>query len=103
MPPPTASLASGPPASFSRTVELVTVSVPQLAIPPPLASANAHGPPGHGGPNGAVSVGATRFPLMTLSLTESVAPVAKSAPGGTRMPPPAAHVPAGSHGNAGLE
>src|SRR5919197_1221161 len=103
IPPPAASLASGPPASLSRTVVFVSVSGPQVAMPPPAPAAKGQGPAGQGGPKGAVAVGATRLPLITLLLIESVAPGPKSAAGGTRIPPPAANTPAGRKGNAGLE
>src|SRR6188472_3526706 len=69
--PPIASLASAdsPDAEPTRLLLIVvfaSVNVPQLSMPPPSAIANGQGPLGQGGPNGAVSVGATRLPVMTL-------------------------------------
>src|SRR3954454_19214063 len=56
-PPPLASLAR-PEASLLETVVRTSVKGPQVLMPPPRAQANGHGtPPGHGGPNGRVSVG----------------------------------------------
>jgi hypothetical protein len=65
--PPTASLASvdSPDAEPTRLLLIVvfaSLSVPQLSIPPPPANAKGQGPLGQGGPNGAVSLGATRLP-----------------------------------------
>ena len=96
--PPTASLASvdSPDAEPTRlllTVVFASVSVPQLSIPPPPANANGQGPLGQGGPKGAVSLGATRLPVMTLFAIVTVAPPLKSALGGISTPPPAAKTP----------
>src|SRR5512133_1718029 len=96
--PPSASLASvdrpdAEPTKLSLTVVLRSVSVPQLSIPPPPANANGQGPPGQGGPNGAVPLGATRLPVMTLFAIVTVAPPLKSALGGISTPPPAANTP----------
>src|SRR5262245_37144811 len=96
--PPTTSLASGDspvaePTRLSLTVVFVNVSVPQLSIPPPPANAYGQGPPGQGGPNGAVSLGATRLPVMMLFVIVTVAPPLKSALGGISMPPPEAKTP----------
>src|SRR4030095_13373542 len=74
MPPPSASLAS-PAAVLSLTVVLTKLRRPQLSIPPPFAHASGQWtPPGHGGPNGRVSVDATRFPAMTLLPIVTVGP-----------------------------
>jgi hypothetical protein len=51
-----------------------SVRLPQLSMPPPPAKAKGQGPPGHGGPTGTVALGPTRLPLMTLSVTFTVAP-----------------------------
>src|SRR5213078_192033 len=75
------------------TVVFASVSVPQLSIPPPAASANGQGPPGHGGPNGSACVGATRLPLTTLFEIVTFAPLRKSASGGISTPPPSAITP----------
>ena len=96
--PPTASLASvdSPEAEPTRLLLIVvcaSVSVPQLSIPPPPANANGQGPLGQGGPKGAVSLGATRLPVMTLFAIVTVAPPLKSALGGISTPPPAAKTP----------
>src|SRR6266511_3937815 len=93
-----ASLASAdrPDAVPTRLLLIVapsSVSVPQLSIPPPAASANGHGPLGQGGPKGRVAVGATRLPVMTLSVIVTVAPPVKSALGGISTPPPSANTP----------
>ena len=74
MPPPSASLATSEPATLFDTVTWSSVSVPPFAIPPPSPCANGHGPPGHGGPIGAVSVGAARLPVTTLSRIVTTAP-----------------------------
>src|SRR5919109_3449883 len=65
IPAPTASLAT-PAATLSLTVVRSSVSRPQLSIPPPRASANGHGPSGHGGPNGTDPVGAAGLPGVEL-------------------------------------
>src|ERR1700712_2530232 len=70
----------------------VRVTVPQLSIPPPPASANWHGPVGHGGPTGSAAAGATVLPVITLSLTVRFAPRPDLAAGGTEMPPPRARL-----------
>src|SRR5437588_7411737 len=98
MPAPSTSLASADnpdavPTRLLLTVQLVSVSVPQLSMPPPDALANGHGPVAHGGPTGAVALGATRFPVMTLFEMVRVAPPLKSAFGGTWTPPPSAITP----------
>src|SRR5262245_40377398 len=96
--PPTASLASvdSPDAEPTRlpvTVVFNSLSVPQLSIPPPPANANGQGPLGQSGPMGAVSLGATRLPVMTLFAMVTLAPPLKSALGGISTPPPAATTP----------
>src|SRR5262245_17655143 len=97
--PPLASLVGSDspeaePTRFLLTLVLASVSVPQLSIPPPPANANGHGSPsGHCASPGTVSVGATRFPLMTLLVILTVAPPLKSAFGGISTPPPAAKTP----------
>src|SRR5262245_60308799 len=104
MPPPSAKRAGvgSPEALPTRlllTVVFARVRLPEVSMPPP--NAQATGQPPHGG-NGTVSVGATRFPVITLSVIVTVAPSPKSlhAPslksvlGGTSMPPPAAQTPA---------
>src|SRR5262245_65180670 len=93
--PSTASLASvdspdGEPTRLLLTVVLDSLSVPQLSIPPPPANANGQGPPGQSGAMGAVSLGATRLPVMTLFAIVTFAPPLKSALGGISMPPPSA-------------
>ena len=45
------------------------------------------------GTDGTVSVGATRLPVTTVFVIVTVAPTAKSAPGGISTPPPAAKTP----------
>src|SRR5947209_4003079 len=89
------------PTRLSLMVVLVTVSVPQLSIPPPYAPANGRRPlqakvisGGHGGPKLTVVVGATRLSVITLFEIETVAPPLKSAFGGISMPPPIAITPA---------
>src|SRR5262245_39736321 len=107
MPPPRASVASPrletvAPATLSATRVLVIVSVPQLAMPPPLA--NEHTTLGRdpslqtrtGGP------AVTRFPIIALSEIVTVAPVEKPAPMTIITPPPAAKNPAPA-GDSGLE
>ena len=95
MAPPSASLAmfdnpDAVPTRLLLTVVFVSVSVPQLSIPPPFAAANGHATfPGHGGPIGRVFVGATRLSVMTLLEIVTVAPPVKSAFGGISTPPPA--------------
>src|SRR5437868_122851 len=96
--PPCASLASverpdADPTRLSLTVVWSSVSVPQLSMPPPLAQAKGHGPPGQDGPNGSVLVGATRLPVMALFVIVTVAPPLKSAFGGISTPPPSAITP----------
>src|SRR5262245_48009941 len=97
--PPSASLVGSDrpeaePTRLSLTLVLASVSVPQLSIPPPPANANGHlSPPGQSASPGTVSVGATRFPLMTLFAIVTVAPPLKSAFGGISTPPPAAKTP----------
>ena len=99
MPPPAASLATGPPATLSLTVVRISVRLPRFWMPAPDAPANAQKPPGQCGQSSScsgdcgnrVSVGTARLPLITASLIVSVAPGAsKSAPPTrTSMPPPA--------------
>ena len=105
IPAPSASLATSEspaavPTRLLLTAEFVSVNVPQLSMPPPTAPANGHGPVGQIGQNGScsglgptVSVGATRFPVMTLFAIVTVAPPVKSAFGGISTPPPAAKTP----------
>ena len=99
IPPASASLArlAGPDAAPTwlwLTVESTSVSVPQLSIPPPAASANGHEPPGHvARPDGTVCVGATRLPVITLLVMVTSAPPLKSALGGISTPPPRAKTP----------
>ena len=101
MPPPSASLASAdkPDAEPTRlllTVVLTSVSVPQLSMPPPSASANGHWPsekPAQGIPESTSAVGSARLPVITLFEIVTVAPPEKSAFGGMSIPPPVAHTP----------
>ena len=93
MPAPSASLARSdrPDAAPTRlllTVVRTSVSSPQESIPPPEARANGQEPSGHGGPTGAVADGATRVPLITLSLIVTVAPPVQRFDF-TRLPVPA--------------
>ena len=92
MPPPRASVASPPlvgvePATLSSMRVFVTVSVPQFAIPPPLANEHGLSQIGCGGP------AVTRLPLMTLSEIVTVAPIVLSAAAGINTPPPAVKKP----------
>src|SRR4051794_7723226 len=105
MPAPSESLASGPPTSLRLTTVSVTVSVPQLSMPPPSARAKGQGPPGQVAfPESTVDAGAARLPSITLSSIDTVAPGAKPAPGGTETPPPrAATVPPPQPLHNGLE
>ncbi len=89
IPPPSASLAT-PRAVLCSTRVCLSVSVPQLSMPPPNAPANRHLPVGHSGPIGTRTSGATRFPVITLREIVTVAPPEKSAFGGISIPPPAA-------------
>src|SRR4029453_17353511 len=99
MPAPSASLARAPrpealPIRLLLTVVSASVSDPQLSMPPPNAPANGQGwPSGHGGPTGAVALGATSLPLTTLFAIVTVAPPLKSLFGGISMPPPNAMTP----------
>src|SRR5581483_3292739 len=88
--PPMASLPM-PAAEFPESTLFVIVSAPQVSIPPPVATAYGQGPVGHGGPNGAVSVGVARLPTIALLVIVTVAPGRKPSAGGTSMPPPAAY------------
>jgi hypothetical protein len=101
--PPSANRPLGPVAlaSLPSMVEPLIVSGPRkLVIAPPLASlVSADSPEAE--PTrlsltlvlASVSVGATRFPLMTLFAIVIVAPPLKSALGGISTPPPAAKTP----------
>ena len=107
-PPPRASVASEPlvavaPATLPATRVSVTVRVPQVAIPPPLA--NEHSELDSTGGWLQTSTGSpavTRLPVITLRLIVTVAPVEKPSAAGINTPPPAAMKP-GPTGDSGLE
>src|SRR6476620_3456807 len=98
IPPPSASLVRSDsseafPTLLWLTEVRTTVRSPQLLIPPPITRANWHGPAGQALPVGTVAAGATRFPVIALSVIVTVAPGPKSGPGGTSIPPPEANAP----------
>src|SRR5580700_4548714 len=93
MPAPSASLVNAPADSLLLTVVLATVRVPQLSIPPPPACANRQSWIPQEKPASTEVVGAAVLPVMTLFEIVTVAPVAKFAAGGTKMPPPSAITP----------
>src|SRR3984885_11859034 len=103
IPPPSASLVvpgcpGAAPVLLPITTVRISVSAPQLSMPPPLAGANGHCPcgklPGQLIPEGTLVLGLARLPEITLSEMVTVAPSARLAPGGISMPPPAAQAPA---------
>ena len=73
IPPPIALLVTpeAAPARLSLTRVWSSVSVPSLEIPPPPESANGQ----HGSSESIATLGAVRFPRMTLSRIVTVAPV----------------------------
>src|SRR6266540_164348 len=98
MPAAAASLATDGPTALSLIRVFVTVSVPELAMPPPRAKAHPSGPQGGSGGSvgdGSAVEGATMFWLITLSLMETVAPVVSPSAGGIHTPPPSVNMYAG--------
>src|SRR5262245_54208952 len=98
MPPPRASVVSElpvsvAPATLSATRVSVTVRVPQLAMPPPLANEQSLADE-----TGVVQTGTgwpavTRLPVIALWLIVTVAPVEPPSATGINTPPPAAKKP----------
>src|SRR5262245_36761808 len=92
MPQPWEWVATGPPDTLSLTVVRSSVRFPQFAMPPPSPRAKPQGPPGHGGPTGAATVGVARLAVITESEIVTVAPVAPPGAAGMRTPPPTTNV-----------
>ena len=69
------------PALLPVTAVRISVSAPQLSMPPPLAGANGHcpcgKPPGQLIPDGMLVLGLARLPVITLSEIVTVAPSAR--------------------------